>query len=294
MRNFHELGVLHAVADANATLRERLKADYPGVTVEADYRDLLESDIDAVAIATSAPTHAEIAGAFLDAGIDVFVEKPMTLSRPEALGLVEKAKARERILMVGHLLLYQPAIQFIKKYLDDGKLGSIYHLHQERKKLGRARYVENVTWSLGVHDLAVLLYLVGEPPRHIFASGHCGLQKAVEDDVYVHMTFSKEVKAHLHNSWLWPENRRQLTVIGEKGILVYDEVNSRVILHRKTIDAELNNHDDGTEVIFEGDGQPLRLELEHFLECIESRKTPISDGMNGLQVVEALERTMML
>ena len=208
--------------------------------------------------------------------------------------LVEKAKSNDRILMVGHLLLYQPAIQFIKKYLQDGKLGKIYHLHQERKKLGRARYVENVTWSLGVHDLAVLLYLVGDPPRHIFASGHCGLQKQVEDDVYVHMTFGDGTKAHLHNSWLWPENRRQLTVIGEKGILVYDEVNSRVIFHSKTIDAELNNHDNGTEILFEGDGQPLRLELEHFLECLETRKPPISDGANGLQVVEALERIMML
>ena len=149
-------------------------------------------------------------------------------------------------------------------------LGSIYHLHQERKKLGRARYIENVTWSLGVHDVAVLLYLVGEEPQAVYASGHCGLQKNVEDDVYVHMEFANGAKAHLHNSWLWPENRRQLTIIGEKGMLVYDEVAGKVIFHRKTIDQDLNNQDVGCETVFEGTEPPLRLELQHFIDCVET------------------------
>ena len=218
----------------------------------------------------------------------------MTLRRREAETLVRIAYEQDRILMVGHLLLYQPAIRFIKDYLAKGHLGRIYHFHQERKKLGRARYVENVTWSLGVHDLAVLIHLAGEPPRHIFASGHCGLHEKVEDDVYVHLSFADGMKAHLHNSWLWPENRRRLTVVAERGMLVYDEIAGTVTLHRKTIDKDLNNHDEGEEALFEGADPPLRLELRHFLDCIATRKQPISDGRNGLAVVEALERILMI
>lgn len=294
VRNFHELGVLAALAESHPGLREQLAADYPGIAMYSDYRDILKEDFDAVAIATPVPTHAEVAAACLEAGLDAFVEKPMTLGRQEAVELVELAERRGRILMVGHLLLYQPAIQFIKGFLADGRLGRIYHLHQERKKLGRARYVENVTWSLGVHDLAVLLYLVGTPPRHIFASGHCGLQKEVEDDVYVHLSFEEGIKAHLHNSWLWPENRRRLTIVGEKGMLVYDEITGEVVLHQKTIDSRLNHHDEGEEVVFQSSEPPLRLELEHFLDCLETRNRPISDGRNGLLVVETLERILMI
>jgi predicted dehydrogenase len=294
VRNFHEMGLLSAVAEANDQLRRELEKQLPGVSFHGDYTSLLDAGIDAVAIATPVPTHAAIAEQFLRAGMDVFVEKPMTLSRNEAVRLVQTADAENRILMVGYLLLYQPAIQFIKSFLAEGKLGRLYHLHQERQKLGRARYVENVTWSLGVHDLAVLLYLVGMPPRHVFASGHCGLQKRVEDDVYVHLTFADGIKAHLHNSWLWPENRRRLTIVGEKGILVYDEPSSSVTLHHKTIDQELTNHDEGEELVYEGHSAPLRLELEHFRQCIEKRQQPISDGRNGLLVVETLERILMI
>ena len=141
----------------------------------------------------------------------------------------------------------------------------------------------------GVHDVAVLLHLVGAAPTSTTFSGHCGLQSEIEDDTYLHMDFPGGVKAHLHNSWLWPTNRRGLTVVGEKGMLVYDEVAQNVTLHRKTIDADLQNQDGGEEVVFEGSGQPLRLELEHFIDCIATRATPRSDGQNGLDVVRVLE-----
>lgn len=294
VKNFYEMGELECVAEMSANLRERLAGEYPKLKILDTYESLLLSEIKAVAIATPVPTHYEVAKRFLEAGKDVFVEKPMTLTTSEAQELCDVAEKNQRILMVGHLLLYQPAIQFIRNFLEAGKLGQIYHLHQERKKHGRARYVENVTWSLGVHDIAVLLYLVGESPKNITASGHCGLQKEVEDDVYVHMTFSNGAKAHLHNSWLWPENRRRLTIVGEKGMLVYDEVSGSVILHHKTIDHELNNQDLGSEVIFEASGQPLRLELDHFLDCVETRSQPISDGNNGYLVIDTLERIKML
>jgi len=291
VRNLSELGALAGVADSSPELRAGLREQYPAVPVFDDVANIVECDeINAVAIATPAPTHFGIAMRTLELGKDVFVEKPMTLKHSEACQLAEQAEKRERILMVGHLLLYQPAIQWIKQRLEEEFLGKVFSLHQQRLKLGRARYVENVTWSLGVHDLAVLLYLVDEDPVSVFASGHCGLQEEVEDDVYVHLTFRSGTKAHLHNSWLWPENRRGLTIVGERGMLVYDEVNQRVIHHRKTIDAGLLNQDFGEEIVFTGSGQPLEIELRHFLECCEKRSRPISDGRNGARVISVLER----
>jgi predicted dehydrogenase len=296
-RNFHNLGVLAAIAEPSKALRDSLAGQYPDVALHNDHEAILANpNIDAVAIATPVPTHHAIASEAIAIGKDVFVEKPMTLTSADAKDLVEKADSADRILMVGHLLLYQPAIQFIKGYLDEGKLGKIYSIHQERVKLGRARQVENVTWSLGVHDVAALLYLVGESPRILHASGHCGLTETIEDDVYLHMDFVSGVKAHLHNSWLWPANRRFLTVVGEEGMLVYHEMEGRVVLHRKTIDqGSLENRDQGEETIFQADkdAQPLRIELQHFLDCLQSRKEPISDGRNGLEVISALERIMM-
>ncbi len=296
VRTFHELGALAAVAERSDEIRAKLAPLYPDATFCADYENLLrDHGIDAVAIATPVPTHHAVASAALATGKDVFVEKPMTLTSAEARELVDKADAGERILMVGHLLLYQPAIQFIKKYLDEGKLGKIYSIHQERVKLGRARYVENVAWSLGVHDVAVLLYLVGESPRVLHASGHCGLTKNIEDDVYLHIDFVSGIKAHLHSSWLWPENRRLLTVIGEKGMLVYHEIEGKVILHRKAIDSRLRQSDEGSLDVFRDlEKRPLlKRELEHFLVCASKRQRPISHGLNGVEVVTALERIMM-
>ncbi len=289
VRNLRDLGALSHVAEAVPALRERAAAEAPDAEIHEGYEPLLEAGVDAVAIATPVPTHHGVAKAFLEAGIDVFVEKPMTFSTAEAEDLVAAADRGGRVLMVGHLLLYQPAVHWLKEYLDAGELGRVYSMHQERSKLGRARAAENVLWSLGVHDVAVLLHLAGAAPTSSVFSGHCGLQPGIEDDTYLHMDFPGGTKAHLHNSWLWPENRRRLTVVGEKGMLVYDEVAQNVTLHHKTIDAELQNCDGGEEVVFEGSGQPLRLEMEHFIDCLETRATPRSDGQNGADVVRVLE-----
>lgn len=289
VRNINQLGHLAAVAESSTALQDGIKEDYLGVEVYDGYESLLDTDLDAVVIATPVPTHHNIAKAFLLAGKDVFIEKPMTFTVAEAEELVKIADEKDRILMVGHLLLYQPAVQWLRDYLSEGKLGKVFSLHQRRAKLGRARAAENALWSLGVHDVAVLLHLVGEAPLQTIFTGHCGLQSGIEDDTYLHMEFSGEVKAHLHNSWLWPENQRGLNVIGEKGMIVYDEVQQTLTLHRKTIDADLNNVDEGEEVLFKGDGQPLLLEMEHFINCLKSRATPRSDGRNGLDVIRVLE-----
>ena len=289
VRNLSQLSVLSHVVEKNSELTNQITKDFPEVQCLESYDALIEAEIHAVAIATPAQSHFEIASKFLEAGKDVFIEKPMTLCSKEAEKLVSIAEENESILMVGHMLMYQPAITSIKSFLEEGRIGKIYHIHQERLKLGRVRTAENVVWSLGVHDIAVLLYLVGSAPNKVDFSGHCGVQDEIEDDAYVHMSFENGTVAHLHSSWIWPTDSRCMRIIGSEGMLVYDEHKQCVTLHKKGIGQDLENLDQGEEVIFEGSSQPLRLEMEHFIDCIKSRKRPISDGNNGLEVIRVLE-----
>ncbi len=291
VNTLNKLGCLGPVAEANEGLRTKLSENIPGIDLRADYSELLGDDtVKAVAIATPAQTHHRIAKAFLQAGKDVFVEKPMTLVAAESEDLVATAAKAGRVLMVGHLLMHQPAIHKIKELIAAGAIGKIFTIHQQRSKLGRARAVENVLWSFGVHDVAVLLDLVGESPNDVQVSGHAGLQPNIEDDVYLHLTFPSGVKAHLHNAWLWPDVARWLVVIGSEGMLVYSETGQKVTLHKKKIDAALQNVDQGEEVVFHGSSEPLILEMNHFMSCCQTRSKPLSDGQNGLEVVRVLER----
>ena len=293
VRTLHRMGALSVVAEASPALRDQLAADYPGLEVVAGYGELFSrGDISAVTIATPAATHHRIAKDCLLAGRDVFVEKPMTLTEVESEDLVVTAEKCGRILIVGHLLLYKPAVQFIRDYLAAGSLGRVFTLHQERMKLGKARAVENALWSLGVHDVAALLFIAGEAPAGVSFSGHCGLQPGIEDDTYLHMTFADGRIAHLHNSWLWPEDRRGLRIIGERGMLVYDEKAETVTLVKKRVDDRLNNVDEGSEVLFEAPAgfEALTAEMQHFMDCVRDRTTPRSCGRNGLDVVRVLER----
>lgn len=289
VRTFDDLGALAGVCDPSPQAAEEIRRTYQETRIWPDFEAVLASDAVAVAVATPVPTHYAMARACLEAGKHVFVEKPLALRAAEAEDLVERAERSGRVLMAGHLLLYQPAIGWIKQAMDEGQIGRIFSLHQERAKLGRARAVENALWSLGVHDVAVLLHLIGAEPESAWACGHRGLQAEVEDDVYLHLRFPGGIQAHLHNSWLWPENRRRLTVVGEKGMLVYDETGQTVVLHRKRIDAALRNVDGGEEIVFQGAADPLRLELEHFLYCVATGERPLSDGRSGLAVVRVLE-----
>lgn len=294
VKTLHEMGQLGVVVEMSESLREAAQTQYPDIPCLASLDEVradetLNSEVGHFVIATPAHTHTDVGISCLEAGKDILVEKPMTLSVADAQKLIDKADETGQELMVGHLLLFQPAISFIKDYLNSGKLGDVYTLHQVRSKLGRARANEDVLWSFGVHDIAVLLHLIGEAPEKVNGLGHKGLQAEIADDVYVQMEFSSGIIAHLHNSWLWPEVERKLTIVGSKGMLVYDELAQNVVLHRKTIDADLANQDEGSEIVFEGADQPLRLELEHFIQCCETGATPIADGQNGLEVIRVLE-----
>lgn len=294
IRSLSELDVLAAVIDLSPEKCAEYAQTYPGAAIYRDYREAIAADYDAFVIATPTPLHYEIARAALEADKDVLIEKPMTATSLQARSLAQLAEERGRILMAGHLLLYQPAINWIKEFLDAGKLGPLYSVHQERLGLGRARPLENVLWDSGVHDLAVLLMLVGNVPCGIRASGHRIVQPTIEDDVYVHLEFPCGVRANLHSSWLWPETRRRLVVRGAEGMLVYDELEQTVTLHRKGITPDLHNRDDGSEIILRGNGQPLQLELQHFLDRVQDRRPPLSDGDSALQVIEVLEQVSRL
>ena len=289
VKNFYELGALSAVVDEDEGRLNKVGKDYKGVHLLNSLNDLWKMDIPAVAIATPAPTHYEITKTALSKGRDVFVEKPFTLNASQAEELVTLAKSSGRIIMVGHLLLYQPAIRWIKDCILKNTLGKLYFLHQERLNLGRARRGENALWSLGVHDVAVFLDLVGGNPQRVEVVGQPVLQKDVEDDVYLHLAFSGGVAAHLHASWLWPEKHRRLTAVFERGMFVYDEIAQTVTLHKKYINSKLENMDEGQQVVFKGNSEPLKLELKHFIECCQSRQRPYSDGESAVGVVKILE-----
>lgn len=290
IRTFHELGALAAVVEVDAERRARVQVQYPDAQVFEDPEPVWDSPVPAVVVATPVPTHYDLARQALLAGKDVFVEKPLTLSVADAAELVGLARRQGRVLMVGHLLLYQPAIRWLKQRLAEGLIGRVHSLHQERLNLGRVRSAENALWSLGVHDVAVLLYLVGGPPEQVSVTGQRVLQPGIEDDVYMHLRFPGGVQAHLHTSWLWPEKRRRLTIVGSEAMVVYDELTQTVTLHRKRISRSLDHVDEGSEVVYQDDGEPLRLECEHFLEAVRSHQPPVSDGALGIEVLRVLEQ----
>ena len=294
VRTLRDLNALGPVAEPSPSRHNAILEISPEIEILTNAECLRQRpDIEAVVIATPAPTHYGIAKGLLEAGKDVLVEKPMTLSVADAEDLHHTAIQGGRVLMTGHLLIYHPAIVHIKQAIAAGRIGTLFTLHQERAKLGRVRHSEDALWSLGVHDIAVLLHLVGTAPDYVSRFGHAGLQPNIADDVYLHLHFPGGVKATLHNSWLWPEDSRVLRIIGSEGMIEYREQQQTVTLHRKWADSQGQHHDEGGEILFQGSAQPLRLELEHFIACVKTRATPLSDGLNGVNVIRVLEQAFV-
>ena len=298
LRTLHGLGALGGVVEVSEASRNQVQGDFPGLPVWGSLEAALDGGeaVDGIVIATPAPTHAALASAALRGGAGVLVEKPMTLEAREAQRLVDEARAAGRVLMVGHLLLYQPAVQELKRVLEAGAIGAVRRIHQERAGHGRVRSTENVLWSFAPHDVAVLLYLMGEGPRQVLAAGAAFLQDGVHDDVHLELGFGGGRSAHTHASWYWPGRSRVLRVLGERGMIVYDEADQSLTLHRKRLrggtgEDRLVPVDEGASLLFAGRGQeePLRLEIQHFLHCLATGATPMSDGRSGLDVIRVLE-----
>ena len=256
--------------------------------------------IDAVAIATPAVTHFELAKRAIESGKDVFVEKPMTLTYEHAVELVEAAEAAKRILMVGHLLEYHAAVDKMKELLDAGELGDPYYLYSERLNLGRIRSDENALWSLAPHDISIILYLLGEEPIDVAARGAAYIRPDVEDVAFLSMRFPENRLAQIHVSWLDPHKIRRTTLVGSKRMVVFDDMQAseKIRIYDKGVDPP-DWHVEYAESLSLRFGEvtvpvlemtePLKFECQHFVDCVANRATPRSDGRDGMRVVRVLD-----
>lgn len=292
IRNFHRLGALSGVVEPNSAIRQRLRKELPDIEILGSFEQALAHRTAALVIATPASTHFDLGIRTLEAGKDVFIEKPMTMCTKDARKLVEYAEQTQRILMTGHLLLYQSAVRWISDYLQSGEAGAVLHVHTMRAKLGTARSFENVWWSFAPHDISIILEFLGTPNlESVTASSSTYLQEGIPDSVHADLIFSHGQTAHVHTSWYWPHNDRRTIIITSNKMITYNEVDQSITIHDKRIDGALNNIDEGERVITDiADTTPLEAECRHFLDCIKNRTRPKSDGRNGLAVVEVLER----
>jgi predicted dehydrogenase len=303
VRNFYELRRQNQIyaCDLDAAKLAKLRSAFPMLQTTQDYKEILANDnIRAVVVSSSAVTHYELAKRALEAGKDVFVEKPLALSYRDAVEVVELAERRQRLLMVGHLMLYHPVSQQLRQLINSGELGEIYYIYSQRVNLGQVRRDENALWSFGPHDLSLIFYLLGQEATDISARGQTYLQEGIEDVVFVSLNFSNRVSAHIHLSWLDPHKLRKITVVGSKKMAVFDDMATSEKLRIYNNSAEKNiDYETYGDYITLRFGEivipyvtmvePLKLECQHFLECVEQRQQPRTSGQDGLRVVKALE-----
>jgi predicted dehydrogenase len=288
------------VVDANAETLDRVRALYSCQTALAADEAFGDPSIEAVAIATPARTHFALAQAALLAGKHLFVEKPLAMSTAEARTLVDLAAARGLVLMVGHVFEYNPAVRYIKAAMMAGELGEIYYLYSRRVNLGRVQSDVNALWSIAPHDISIALYLLDQLPAEVSCHGASCLNDEVEDVIFLTLHFPGNVLCHIHVSWLDPSKVRELTVVGSRKMVVYDDVSTegKVRIYDKGVyrkgdpiygEFQYKLHS-GDILIPRIDMQePLTLECAHFVDCIRRGQTPDTDGANGLRVVAVLE-----
>jgi len=283
--------------DASEQSRTRWAPSFQTARFTADIDDLLSDDaLDGIVLATPVPTHGPLAERVLDAGKHCLVEKPLAYTVADAERAVAAAERSGRILMVGHLLVYHPGVDKLKAIADSGELGDIHYIYSHRLNLGKLRSDENALWSLGAHDISVVLHLAGEDPDFVEARGEAYTRAGVEDVVFSFLRFPSGVAAHLHMSWLDPHKMRSFTVVGAKKMATFDdmELERKVTIYDKGFDEDTHSY--GEYITRSGDihsprisnREPLRIECEHFVECIRSGTTPRSDGAAGLRVVRVL------
>src|SRR5215831_12862306 len=296
VRNFTALGVLAWVCESDPLKRAQLAAAYPTAQFTDTVDQILaDSEIAGVAIATPAETHSELTRRVLLAGKDVLVEKPLSLSIEEGRQLVALACERQRVLMVGHLLWYHPAVLKLRELVEEGELGRIQYIYSQRLNLGKIRREENILWSFAPHDISVILGLVGEMPDVIQAQGGNYLHERIADVTVSLLSFPSGIKAHIFVSWLHPYKEQKLIVVGDRKMAVFDDVEERdkLLLYSHTIHwknhVPIPSRAEAQPVPFDP-REPLQAECAHFLECIQTRQTPRTDGHEGLRVLTVLQR----
>lgn len=305
VRVFDQRADLRVCCDRNEQRLKRIGDRYPEARTTSSFEQVLAADdAEALVIATPAEMHAEMAIAGLEAGKDVLVEKPLALTVEDAERVVNAANQADRVVGVGHLLVYHPAVQHLKRLIDDGELGEVYYCYGQRVNLGKIRAQENALWSLAPHDVSVMLHLFGEKPVEVEATGRDFLQDGIEDVVFLDLHFPSGRIGHVQVSWLDPHKERKLTVVGSNKMAVFDDMSSREKLRLYDKGADIDEEGrPGSGVVEsltvrEGDlliphlsnAEPLDQECVDFLEAVVSRDTPRADGLDGLEVVKVLER----
>ena len=302
VRNFASLeeAELKYVCDRSEEARSAMAALYPGVTVTEELAPALgDSDVDAVVVAVDAPGHHEVAKAAIQAGKHTYVEKPLALCTVDAVELVKLAEDNGVKLIVGHLLEYHPAVEYMKEVIDAGTVGDPLYLYFQRINLGIVRKSENAWWSLAPHDISVACFLFGAEPVTVSASGQAYLQQGIEDVVFANLKFADGRMAHIHVSWLDPHKIRKVTLVGSEKMVVFDDMAAAEkirIYDKGAVVKSVNSYVEAV-TLRTGDilipkipgGEPLRVECQHFIDCITNDTTPRSDGADGVRVVKALE-----
>ncbi len=296
VRNFSQLGVLHSICDPNPDLLKECRSEYPSVMTFSDYKQVLaDVSVKAVAIATPAVSHYEIAKAALLAGKDVFVEKPLALNVIQAEDLIRITDERKRVLMVDHILQFHPAIIKLKDLIHQGELGKLQYIYSNRLNIGKLRSEENILWSFAPHDISVVLSLAEEYPQKVNAFGEDYLQEKVYDTTMTIMSFSNRLRAHIFVSWLNPFKEQKLVVVGDKKMAVFNDMEeeNKLVLYSHKV-----NWVHRVPVALKGQfetvplekKEPLKEACAHFLECMADRKQPRTDGKEALEVLKVLSQ----
>ena len=309
-RNFAQLPDvnLHTICDLRPQPLEQVRRQNPAAQTTENFLDLLEdSAIDAIAIATPAESHYRLAKQSLEAGKHVLVEKPLALTSGQCRELINVADQENRVLMVGHTFLYNAAVRKLKECISNGDVGEIYYIYSSRLSLGRIRQDVNAMWNFAPHDISILMYLLDQEPRQVAAKGYYYIQPGIPDVVFMTLDFPDGVGASIHISWLDPQKVRRMTVVGNKRMVIYDDVSTEAKIQiydkgvtRKPNDFSLGDFETFGEfqlLLRAGDIhiphidfiEPLKVECSHFVECIETGRQPLTDGEAGLQVVCVLE-----
>ncbi len=309
-RSFAESRDCELITCCDIDARRTLAASraWPSTMGATDLTEMLRRDsVDAVVISSPAVTHYKLAKEALLSDRDVFIEKPFTLNVAHAEELAELADCKRRVLMVGHLLEYHPVVRRLRTMIQTGELGEVYYVYTQRVNLGRIRGDENALWSFAPHDLSQIMYILGMEPTDVSARGQSFIQDGIEDVVFLSLFFENRIMAHIHLSWLDPHKVRKTTIVGTNKMAVFDDTEASEKLKIYNNHAEvptIRNYGDSIQVRF-GDiviprvdmSEPLKLECQHFLECVRTRATPLSDAADGLRVVRILaaaQRSMEL
>ena len=300
VRTFKQLGLLHSCCDVEPTRLEKARAIAPSAKLTSSYDEVLsDRDVDAVVIAAPAALHYQLARKALESGRPVFVEKPLTMSVRDARALIDIAHKKNLVLMVGHLLRFHPAVAKLRQLIDAGELGDIYYVYSQRVNLGTIRRDENALWSFAPHDIAIILYLLGDKIETVTARGASYLQKGVEDVTFVNIRYSDRRMAHIQVSWLDPYKERRFTIVGSKKMATFDDMNptEKIKIYDKGVQPK--SYDSYGEYLALRVGdihipqieavEPLQIECRHFVECLREGKEPLTNGQDGLDVVRVLE-----